>query len=100
MPASTAEAIPPIQVTRCGVPCRSVAENHFGSSPSRLIENQTRVTPSRKVSITVRMEITANAEMMVAITGSPTAWNATAKAASGSICVQFCMPVSTSVAKM
>jgi hypothetical protein len=47
-----------------------VAENHLGSRPSRLIENQTRVTPRRKVSITVRMEMTAKAEMTVATTGS------------------------------
>jgi hypothetical protein len=41
-------------------------------SPSRLIENQTRVTPSRKVSITVMMESTAKTGMMLAMTGSPT----------------------------
>jgi len=90
--------MPAIQVTRCGVPCGSVPENHRGSRPSRLIENQTRVTPSRNVSITVMMEITANAEMVVAIIGRPTDRNATAKAALVSSSVQFCMPVSTTVA--
>jgi hypothetical protein len=64
---------------------------HFGeprgNSPSRLIENQTRVTPSRKVSITVMMESTAKTEMMLAMTGSPTFVKAEAKPASGSISV-------------
>jgi hypothetical protein len=41
-------------------------------SPLRLIENRTRVTPSRKVSITVMMESTAKTGMMLAMTGSPT----------------------------
>ena len=97
-PASTAAATPAIQVTRCGVPRWSVAANQRGRRPSRLIVNQTRVTPSRKVSMTVMIEMTANAEMTVAMMGSPTDVNATAKPASVSICVQFCMPVSTSVA--
>ena len=74
-PASRAEAMPAIQVTRCGVPWRSVLANQPGSSPSRLMENQTRVTPRRKVSITVRMDSTAKTEMMVAITGRPTPLN-------------------------
>ena len=71
-PASTAEPTPAIQVTRWGVPWRSTLANQGGSSPSRLIENQTRVTPSRKVSMTVRMESTAKTEMMLAMTGRPT----------------------------
>lgn len=32
------------------------------------MENQTRLTPSRKVSITVRLDRTANADMIVAMT--------------------------------
>ena len=84
-PARSAEATPAIQVTRCGVPCRSVLANQPGSSPSRLIENQTRVTPRRKVSITVRMDRTAKTEMIVAITGSPTPLKAEAKPALGSM---------------
>jgi len=78
---------PAIQVTRCGVPCSSTLANQGGSSPSRLIENQTRVTPSRKVSITVMMESTAKTEMMLAMTGSPTFVKAEANPASGSISV-------------
>ncbi|CAH0310269.1 hypothetical protein SRABI128_04486 [Microbacterium sp. Bi128] len=98
MPARIAAPTPAIQVTRWGVPFRSVFENQPGSRPSRLIENQTRVTPRRKVSITVRMDRTANTEMIVAITGRPTLLKAEAKPALGSISVKFCMPVSTRVA--
>ena len=49
------------------------------------MENQTRVTPRRKVSITVRMDSTANTEMMVAMTGRPTLVKAEAKPALGSM---------------
>jgi hypothetical protein len=45
------------------------------------------VTPSRKVSITVRMESTAKTEMMPAMTGSPTLLKAEANPASGSMSV-------------
>ena len=84
-PASTIATTPAIQVTRCGVPWRSTRANHGESRPSRLIENHTRVTPSRNVSMTVRIDSTAKIEMMFAITGSPTWLNAEAKPASGLI---------------
>ena len=66
-PARKAEAIPAIQVTRCGVPCLSVRENHLGRRPSRLMENQTRVTPRRNVSMTVRMESTAASHLVASL---------------------------------
>src|SRR3712207_4083236 len=84
-PASTAEDTPASQVTaRGGAPQSNLAEQ-VGSKRSRLMENHTRVTPSRKVSMTVRIERTAKTEMMVAIADRPTLLNADAKPAVGSM---------------
>ena len=84
-PASKGGADPGDPGDALRVPCWSVLANQPGSRPSRLMENQTRVTPRRKVSITVRMESTANTEMMVAMTGRPTPVKAEAKPAFGSM---------------
>jgi hypothetical protein len=71
------------------------AANHFGSNPSRDIENQTRVTAYMNVHITVAIPRMAPTEISVAIQGSPTPSKACAKADSGSTSVYFTIPVST-----
>ncbi len=83
-PASTADAMPRIHVTRVGT-CRfgSVFANHFGMSPSRLIENQTREAPSMKVTSTVTMPTIAPIAMTFATPPSPTDANADEKPEAG-----------------
>ena len=80
------EPMPTIQVTRTGTRClASTAANHWGSSPSRDIENHTRVAAYMNVHITVAIPRMAPTEITVAIHGSPTSSNACAKADSGSL---------------
>ena len=87
-PAISAETIPTIQVTRVGTLRTGwVLANHRGSSPSRLIENHTRVTPSMKVNITVRMPTIAPAAITLASPDSPTDANAVENPLFGLICV-------------
>lgn len=86
-PAIAADTPPTIQVTRMGtrrVGC--VLANHFGSRPSRLIANQTRVTPSMNVNITVRMPMMAATAMKLASPGRPTDSKAVEKPLVGLIC--------------
>ncbi|CAM5736299.1 hypothetical protein STENM223S_11531 [Streptomyces tendae] len=85
-PAMAADANPTIQVTRVGT-CRVgwVLANHLGSSPSRDMENHTRVTPSMNVNITVRMPMMAPTAMTSASELSPTDLNAVEKPLSGSM---------------
>jgi len=59
--------------------------NQPGSSPSRLIENHTRVTPSMNVNITVRMPMIAPTAITLASPESPTEANAEEKPLSGSM---------------
>jgi hypothetical protein len=71
-PAMAPDAKPTIHVTRVGT-CRvgCVFANHRGSSPSRDIENHTRVTPSMNVNITVRMPMIAPTAITSASAPSP-----------------------------
>jgi hypothetical protein len=67
-PAIRPEPMPTIQVTRTGTRClRSTAANQLGSSPSRDIENYTRVTAYMNVHITVAIPRMAPPEIRVLI---------------------------------
>ena len=87
-PAIRPPRMPTIQVTRTGTRClASTAANHLGSSPSRDIENHTRVTANMNVNITVAIPRIAPTEIRVAMLGRPTSSNACANADSESISV-------------
>ncbi len=85
-PAISPEATPTIQVTREGTRRTGCSRaNQPGSSPSLLIENHTRVTPSMNVNITVRMPTMAPTAISPASPRSPTEANAEENPLSGSI---------------
>ena len=84
-PAIRPEPMPTIHVTRTGTRClESTLANHLGSSPSRDIENHTRVTANINVNITVAIPRIAPTEITVAMPGNPTSAKACANADSES----------------
>ena len=77
--------VPATQLTHWSVPWWSVLENQLGSSLLQLMENETKVMPRMNMISTVRMDRTANTEMIVARAEGPTQPNAEAKPAVGSM---------------